>query len=260
MVPVDDHHLATGDIREAVAKPDDRGYFECPGQDGRVAGVASDFRGEPHHELPIEIGSLAGCQVVCQHDDRSRQVDQFLTTFSEQVPENSFFEIKDVDGSFGVVLVSQVLEFAGEPAEHSTGSKFGREALFADESLDFRDQFRIAGHLQVRTKNGAELVAELIPSQLLVLFNFLPDHLERVAKTAEFTFDRIDGDEAIGNPEVLGPQHEDLACDDTGRDGDPALDLHQAPTFPRASDPTRHPAASRRQGHQNWTRRAVQAL
>ena len=76
MIPIDDDHLASRDIREAVPESDDGGDFECTGEDRGVAGVASDLGRKPQYELAIEAGGFAGCEVVSEDDDRSGEVHE----------------------------------------------------------------------------------------------------------------------------------------------------------------------------------------
>ena len=125
VVSINDHHFTTGDIGQEVTEPDDGRDFQCPGQDRRVAGAAPHFGGKTENELPVKAGGFAGGEVVGEDDDRGRQVDQFLAALAEQVAKNPFLQVEDIDSPLGVVLVAEVLQFAGKTSQDTAAGVLG---------------------------------------------------------------------------------------------------------------------------------------
>ena len=62
VVSVDDDRFAPRHIRQEVPHSHDRRNLERPGENGRVAGVASRLRGETLDEIAIQVGRFAGGQ------------------------------------------------------------------------------------------------------------------------------------------------------------------------------------------------------
>ena len=59
-VAVDDYLVSTGDFGHEGPGSDDGGYFQCFGDNSRMASRPAYFGNEAAYELPIEVGGFAG--------------------------------------------------------------------------------------------------------------------------------------------------------------------------------------------------------
>ena len=84
----------------------------------------------------------------------------------------------------------------------------------------------VGEHEGVGAEDGAVLGAELGVDGLLRLAGFAGGGFEGLAERGDFVLDLVRLDEALGNAEPFGVQHQGRTDGDAGRDGDSAFDFH----------------------------------
>jgi hypothetical protein len=226
VVAIENCVFSAGNGSEAAAKADDGGDFECSGEDRSVAGLAADFGGEAENEACVESGCFARGEFVCEEDDGLGEVTEFFAAFAEELAEESFFEIEDVESAFGEVAVAEFFELFSVSAKHATDGGFRGPAVVADETFDFADEPRVLGHLEVGGEDGTVLLTQLGGDELFVGLNIATDVFEGEVEAVQFGIDCVAGDIASGNTEVFGTQYKNRARDNSGRNSDASEDLH----------------------------------
>ena len=82
-----------------------------------MAASASYFRHEAANQLAIQIGRLAGCEIMRQYDDRRRYLEEFFPATPKQMPEQPLFNVEDIRRSFGQVAALYFLKNFGISAK-----------------------------------------------------------------------------------------------------------------------------------------------
>lgn len=128
---------------------------------------------------------------------------EFFPALAEQLAQQAPFDIDDVVRTFGQVDVVQVLKDFGEPAQRFTHSVFGRVMLFPNQSLDFREQIRIAQHLEMGREDGTALVAELSGYRVAIAGDLSGDGVDRFVQPLQFVVDGVAHDKPARDAESL---------------------------------------------------------
>src|SRR5262249_13842008 len=136
----------------------------------------------------------------------------------------------------------QALERLDVPPHDAADGVFGGVVVLADERFDLLDQSRILDEEGVSAKNGAVLLAELGTDGVLVGACFLGGGFEGLAQAGNFLLALFFFDEALGNAEPLGVDHQGWPNGDAGRYRDAAFDFH----LPRYSSTDVFASMSRR--------------
>ena len=90
LVAVDDHQVAAGDFGEERPGADHGGNFQGLGHDGRVAARPAHLGDEAADEAAVEVGRLAGREVVGQHQHRRGQVGDSLAAAAQRCRSSRF--------------------------------------------------------------------------------------------------------------------------------------------------------------------------
>jgi hypothetical protein len=170
--------------------------------------VPADLGGKAVDELLVESGGFAGGQVMGQQQDGGGQVPQFLAALAQQMPQHPLFEIEQIGGPFGKILVPQVLEPFGVLPENAADGELRGVGFLADQGLDFRQNLLIAGHHQMGGEDGGILGAQPLVGQFLVEFDFLAGALQGGAEAGHLHVDGVNADEPLGDAEHLRAQHQ----------------------------------------------------
>ena len=191
-----------------------------------MAGFTTHFSGETEDKASVECGGFARGEFVSEQDYGLGEVTEFFTAFAEELSQEAFFEIENVESSFGKIAIAEFFKLFSVAAKDATDCRFRGTAVVANETFDFADQPRVLGHLQVSRKDGAVLLAELCSDELFICLDVTADEFECSVEAVEFGIDGVPGDIASGNAEVFGTQHEHRARDNSGRNCNSSENLH----------------------------------
>lgn len=191
-----------------------------------MAGFAAHFCGETEDKASVECGGFARGEFVREQDYGLGEVTELFATFAKELSQETFFEIENVESSFGKIAIAEFFELFSVAAENATDCRFGGTAVVANEAFNFADQPRVLGHLQVSRKDGAVLLAKLGGDELFVCLDVTADEFECSVEAVEFGVDGVPGDVASGDAEVFGTQHKHRARDNSGRNSNSSENLH----------------------------------
>lgn len=124
VIAIEDCVFTTGNFAEAATEPDDCGDFQCTGKNGGVACFSADFGSEAKYKAGVECCCFTRCEFVSEQDDGFGEVSQFFAAFAEELSEESFFEVEDIEGTFGEVAITQFFQLFGVTAEDATYGGF----------------------------------------------------------------------------------------------------------------------------------------
>ena len=222
---INDDGLSSGDIFQKLTDPDHCRDLQRTGQNRGVAGVATDLGGESKHKFAVEIRGLTRRQVVGQHENGGREMRQFLSTLSQQQPQQTLFQVVDIDRSLGQVLTAKVLQSLGILSKNLTRRILGRLMLL-DPVFDLRDQLYVSRHHQMGREDGRVLVTEPLASQLLIVLDLLTDRIHHGPEPSQLHFDSAGRNNSLRDAKRLGPQQHGRANRHTGRNCDSASGQH----------------------------------
>ena len=117
---------------------------------------------EAADEAAVEVGRLAGGEVVGQHQHRRGEVRDALAAAAQQVPQQPLLDVEDVVGPLRQVRAFQPLEHLGVAAQRAADGVFRRVVPLADHLLQLAAEPGVLEHLQVGLEDGAVLLAQLL--------------------------------------------------------------------------------------------------
>jgi hypothetical protein len=85
LIAVEDHRFPPRHVGEERPEADDCGDLEPFGDDRGVAAGSAEFGGESLHEPAVEVGRLAGGEVVGEDDHRLRDRREGLAPLAEEI-------------------------------------------------------------------------------------------------------------------------------------------------------------------------------
>ena len=103
LVAVDDRQLAAGDFGQERPGADDGRDFERLGHDRRVTAGPADLGDKSADEAAVEIGGLAGREVVGQHQHRRGEVGDAFAAPAKQMPQQALLDVEDVVRPLGQI-------------------------------------------------------------------------------------------------------------------------------------------------------------
>ena len=96
LVAVDDHQVAAGDLGQEGSGAHHGGDLQGLGHDRRVAAGPADLGDKTAHKAAVEVGGLAGGEIVGQDQDRGGEVGDSFAAAAQQVPQQPFLDVEDV--------------------------------------------------------------------------------------------------------------------------------------------------------------------
>lgn len=228
VVAIENCVFTTGDFAEAATESDDGGDFQSTGKNGGMTGFSADLGSEAKYEARVEIGCFARGEFVGEENHGFGEVSQFFSAFAEELSEEAFFKVEDVEGSFGEVAIAQFFQLFGIATKDATDGRFRGAAVIADQAFDFANESRVLGHLQMCGEDSAVLLTELGGDEFFVGLDVVADVFQGKMEAVQFCINGVPRDIASGDAKVLGTQHQHRARDNTGRNCNSSENLHPA--------------------------------
>ena len=221
---VDDDHFAAGHVREEVPRRRRRRGFPRRRREWPCGSSALRPRSRsPARTAWASVAVSPGVRLWARITTGCGQVRQLLAPFAQQMPENPFFQIEDVVGPVGQILVPQVLEHLRIAAEDAARGELGRECR---SRISLMISSRSLGSCTI-CRWAAKIAPYCLPSDFVASCSFSEISSQTtcraVWKRAISASTASTLTIALRNAEILRSENQRRTADDSRRDRNAAL-------------------------------------